>query len=235
MLFRTLLIIDDGKRDMTLEEEIERLDKIFGDLVRKSPKNAADMEEMERMRILRMNALLQQGRPLADEVREVGIEIKSVWDFVNSDEKYPEAIPVLIKHLSRPYHRAIKEGIVRALAVKAAKGLANKAVIEEYQRLPREDLERPWIRDFRWAFGNTMSVIVTKDDLDELIKIVTDESNGESRTGFIEALAKIKSPKVIEVLHQLENDKNQIVADRAKKILAKKTKAAERKTKKKNP
>jgi len=76
-----------------------------------------------------------------------------------------------------------------------------------------------------------MSVIVTKDDLNDLIEIVLDKRNGESRTGFIDALAKIKSPKVIEVLHKLENDKNQIVAGRAKKILARKAKAQERKNK----
>lgn len=216
---------------MTLEEKIEELDRQFGELIRKSPKTPEDMEEMERRRLALMNALLQQSKPLNDEVLEAGIRIKSVWDFVNTADKYPEAIPVLIKHLSRPYNHSIKEGIVRALAVKEAKGVANKTVLEEYRKLPKEDPEQPWIFHYRWAFGNTMNVIVTKDDLDELIEIVMDETNGESRTGFIEALAKIKSPKVIEVLHHLAKDKNQIVAERAKKMLNKKAKVQERKEK----
>lgn len=214
---------------MTLEEEIRGLDLRWNELYEKRPNTPAEMEEKERIRAATIKLLRQQAQSLYDEVLETGIEITSVWDFVNTADKYPEAIPVLIKHLSCQYDHRTKEGIVRALAVKEAKRLANKAIIEEYHKARNED------HHYRWAFGNTMSVIVTKDDLDELIKIVTDESNGESRTGFIEALAKIKSPKVIEVLHQLENDKNQIVADRAKKILAKKTKAAERKTKKKKP
>lgn len=214
---------------MTLDEEIRDLWFRWNELYDKRPKTPDDILEKNRIGELLDEAYKRHEKPLIDEVLKAGIRIKSVWDFVNTADRYAEAIPILIKHLSCPYDRRTKEGIVRALAVKEAKGLANKEIIEEYHKAPNED------HHFRWAFGNTMSVIVTKDDLDELIEIVTDESNGESRTGFIEALAKIKSPKVIEVLHQLENDKNQIVADRAKKILAKKTKAAERKTKKKKP
>lgn len=217
---------------MTLEEKIEELEGQFGKLIRKSPKTPAEMEEMERVRLALMNALLQQSKPLNDEVLEAGIRIKSVWDFVNTADKYPEAIPVLIKHLSRPYNHSIKEGIVRALAVKGAKGIANKAVLGEYRKLPKEDPEQPWIFHYRWAFGNTMRVIVTKEDLEDLIEIVLDESNGDSRISFIEALAKIKSPKVIDVLHRLENDKSQLVAETAKKMLTRKAKAQERKARK---
>lgn len=222
-------------KQRNLEEEINELDRRWDEIYDKFPKTPADLLEKEDIRKDRIEALRQQAKPLTDEVLEAGIRIKSVWDFVNTADKYPEAIPILIKHLSRPYHHRTKEGIVRALAVKEAKGIANKAVMEEYHRLPKEnpeiDPDEHWIFHYRWAFGNTMSVIVTKDDLDDLIEIVLDESNGESRTGFIEALAKIKAPKVIEVLHRLENDKNKIVAERAKKMLTKKAKAQEWKNK----
>lgn len=201
---------------MTLEEEIDALDKAFGDLVRKSPKTPAEMEEKERLRILRMNALLRQSRPLTNEVLEAGIRVASVWDFVNTDEKYPEAIPVLIKHLNKPYHRAIKEGIVRALAVKEAKGIANKAILEEYHKAPSDNFH------YRWTFGNTMRVIVTEDDLEELSKIVLDESNGDSRHMFVRALAKLKSPKTREILRLLVSDNSQMVADEARKALTRK-------------
>lgn len=208
------------------DKKLLELEQQFVEFVRKRFKSPAEMDEMERRRVLLMNALLQQSKPLHDDVLAVGIRIKSVSDFVNTADKYPEAIPVLTKHLKKPYHPNIKEGIVRALAVKEAKGIANKAIMDEYHKAPKKR------EGFKWVFGNTMSVIVTRDDLDELLKIVLDEGNGDSRTGFIEALAKLKSPKVIEALHQLENDKSQIVAERAKKILARKAKAQERKTKK---
>lgn len=210
---------------MRLEEKINDLGRKLGDLVRKPVKSPSEVEEMLRIREAFGKALQQQAAPLFDELAMVGIKIKSVWDLVNTSEPYPNAIPILVKHLSRSYHNRNKEGIVRALAMKDAKGIANKAVFEEYRKLPKESPEEPWIFHYRWAFGNTMRIIVTKDDLDDLIEIVTDESNGESRTGFIEALAKLKSPKVIDVLHKLEHDSNQIVAKRAKKMLVRKAKS----------
>lgn len=216
---------------MTLEEEFRELDSKFGELIRKSPKTAAEMKEMERLRRAIESVNRQMEKPLMDELAEAGINAE-VWDLVNTSASYPEAIPILVKHLSKPYNRDIKEGIVRALAVKEAKSIANKAVLEEYRKLPKEDPEQPWIFDYRWAFGNTMRVIVTKEDLEDLIEIVLDESNGDSRISFIEALVKIKSPKVIDVLHQLENDKSQLVAEQAKKMLARKAKAKERKARK---
>ncbi len=208
---------------MNLNERIYELNTRFNELVGKSPKTPAEMEEKELVRAELEKALLKQSQPLHDDVLAVGIRIKSVWDFVNTADKYPEAIPVLVKHLTRPYHQRTRAGIVRALTVKEAKGIANKAILAEYRKAPKDDFH------FAWLFGNAMSVIVTKDDLDELIEIVKDEGNGESRTGFIEALAKIRSPRVIEVLHQLEKDKNRIVAERAMKMLARKAKSQERK------
>jgi hypothetical protein len=145
-----------------------------------------------------------------------------VWDFVNTADKYPDAVPILVKHLSKPYHHRTKEGIVRALAVKEAKGIANKAVMDEYWRLPKEDPDKPWVFHYRWAFGNTMRVIVMKDDLEDLTEIVLDESNGDSRHMFVRALAKLKSPKVREILEQLVNDKSQIVAKEARKAIERK-------------
>ena len=200
---------------MTLAEEIDELDRRFNELAGKSPKTKAEMQEKEMVRRAFELAIRRQEKTLMDELAGVGINAE-VWDLVNTSSSYPEAIPILISHLGRSYHDAIREGIVRSLAVKEAKGLANKAIIAEYHKVPKED------HIFRWAFGNTMRVIVTNDDLDDLIGIVLDETNGDSRNMFVRALAKIKSPKVREVLSQLAKDKCRIVADEAKRALKRK-------------
>lgn len=192
-------------------EELEKLWHRWGEFVRRRFKSPAEMKEKERIGDLLDKAFRQHEKPLIDEVLETGIRVESVWNFVNTADKYPRAIPILIKHLSRPYHHRVKEGIVRALAVKEAKGIANKAIITEYLKAPKDDFH------YRWTFGNTMRVIVTEDDLDELIEIVLDESNGDSRDMFVRALAKLKSPKVREVLNELANDRSEMVATEAKK------------------
>ncbi len=207
---------------MTLEDEITRLHERFVTLVRKIPRLPSETEQMEKLIPVLEVLLNQQAQSLFDELAQVGIRIKSEWDLVNTSVSYPEAIPILTKHLSRPYHRRTREGIVRALAVKEAKGIANKAVMEEYLKLPKESPDQPWIFHYRWAFGNTMRIIVTKDDLDDLIEIVLDESNGDSRNMFVRALAKLKSPRVQETLERLTGDKCKTVAEEAQKALVRK-------------
>lgn len=214
---------------MKLEEKIQKMEKRRNELYDKSPRTPAEDKEKERVTNALVEALRQQAKSLYDELSQIGIWIKSVWDLVNTSASYPEAVPILVKYLSEPYHLRNKEGIVRSLAVKEAKGVANKAIMDEYLRTPKEGPDQPGIYYYRWVFGNTMSVIVTKDDLDEMIEIVLDESNGDSRDSFVDALGKLKSPKVIDVLNQLVNDESSLVSQAAQKALNKKAMAKERK------
>lgn len=59
--------------------------------------------------------------PILAELREVGWDVKSVWDLINAPARYEEAIPILRKHLRLPYSDRIREGIARALAVPDAR------------------------------------------------------------------------------------------------------------------
>ncbi len=144
--------------------------------------------------------LRKDEKPLIKELVSFGFNISSSWELVNTSAKYEDAIPVLVKHLSKPYHKKNKEGIVRALAVKEAKGIACKVIIEEYHKAPKDDFH------YRWAFGNTMAVIITEEHMDDVIEIVQDEENGESRDMFVRALGKVKSSKVEQVLIDLLDD-----------------------------
>jgi len=210
---------------MNSERRIRELEARFAELVQKSPKTQTEIEEKERVRSILTKAVREQAKPLFEELAEVGIRIESVWDLVNTSASYPEAVPILVRHLSEPYHQRNTEGIVRALAVKEAKGIANRAILEAYLRTPKERSDNPGTYYFRWTFGNTMKVIVTEGDLDDLIEIVLDETNGDSRDSFVEALAKLKSPRVLEVLKQLVSDKSKLVSQAAQKALKRKRSA----------
>jgi hypothetical protein len=206
---------------MSLDEEIQELERRWVELFDKRPRTPFEDQEKERIGGAFERALRQEVKPLANDLAKIGI-YADIWDLVNTSASYPDAIPILVKHLSRPYHHRNKEGIVRALAVKEAKGIANNAIMEEYRKAPKEDPGNPWKFHFRWAFGNTMRVIVTEDDLEQLIDIVLDETNGDSRDMFVRALAKLKSPRVREVLNQLAADKSKLVAEEAQKALKRK-------------
>ncbi|MBI1781170.1 MAG: hypothetical protein HYR66_07335 [Sphingobacteriales bacterium] len=126
-------------------------------------------------------------KQLVKEICSVGYKISSVWDLVNTREEYPEAIPVLIKHLQRPYHSRIKEGIVRALGVGQAKGRANSILLDEYDKALKLG---DW--SLGWAIGNAFFTLIQKEDVEKIIGIVTNKANGRSREMFVMALGRIK-------------------------------------------
>lgn len=158
------------------------------------------LKRKEENRNLKEKILNDDAHALMLELREAGFSINSVWDFVNTTEDYAKAVSILVKHLSYDYMERNKEGIVRALAIKSAKGLANAALIDEYNKTPPER------HYYRWAIGNTLNYLVSKDDIDKIIPIVLDKSNGDSRDMFIKALGKFKIQKVKETLEQLVKD-----------------------------
>ena len=134
------------------------------------------------------------------ELQSVGILINDIYDLVNTKEAYPEAIPVLIKLLSEVSHDGVKEGIIRALAVKEAKGVAGHVLINEFKKTPNDKSL------LKWAIGNTMEVVISDEDIDDVLEIITNKENGLSRQMFITALGKVKSKRVEQVLIDLLDD-----------------------------
>ena len=93
--------------------------------------------------------------PVIADLAAAGFEVGSVWDLVNTNKSYPAAIPVLLDHLARPYHHRIREGIIRALTVKEARGIAGNDILDALRS--EADSEN------RWALANALTVIADKD------------------------------------------------------------------------
>lgn len=151
---------------------------------------------------------LETQRRFADELKiqrllaDVGIKVDSIYDLVNTKRSYPEAIPILISLLEDEtvLDDRIREGVIRALAVKEAKGLAGSVLIKEFYRIPRDKMM------LRWAIGSTLEVVITGENLDDVIEIVQDKQNGISRQMFVFALGKFNLPIVKETLIRLLDD-----------------------------
>lgn len=128
---------------------------------------------------------------LKEKLLEVGLRIDSINDFIHTKKSYTEAIPVLIEFLSHTVDQIWwKEGIVRSLTTKDAKGIANKPLLEEYARTDKQKYP-----NFCWVIGNAFEIIIQPEDVDPILEIVKDKDNGTSRQMFVMALAKIKSRK----------------------------------------
>lgn len=144
---------------------------------------------------------MEESNRIIEALKKAGIAIDDIYDLVNTNEPYPEAIPVLIQLLKEGITNVgNREGIIRALAVPEAKGIIGSLLIDEFYKIPSENML------LRWTVGSTMEAVISEKDIDGVIKIITDKSNGMSRQMFVLALGNIPSEKSEDVLIQVLND-----------------------------
>jgi len=137
-------------------------------LLRQDPEWVRDMEERESKRQAEEARLRTLEGPIIADLANVGVRVDSIWDLVNSSASYAQAIPVLIKHLARPYDPKIRNGLARAITVREAKGMAGQAVLEQL-RLEKD-------REVRWALANALTIVGDKRDVDGIKALLGDPS-----------------------------------------------------------
>jgi HEAT repeat protein len=143
----------------------------------------------------------KENQNIINELSKVGIKVNDIYDLVNCKHSYSNAIPVLINLLKKGIvSTKLKEGVIRALAVKEAKGKVGKILIEEFYKTPKEDIM------LLWTIGNTMEVVISEDNIEDVIKIISNKKNGISRQMFVSALKNTNTEKVEEVLIKLLGD-----------------------------
>jgi HEAT repeat protein len=133
-----------------------------------------------------------------------GIEVSSVFDLVNAKDAYPKAIPVLMKCLGEVQEPWIKEGIVRALTVKEARGIAEDTLLDEFQKIQPD--EPPPKQMLKWATGNALSVVGTDKSFGRLAALVRDKRHGKAREMLAVTLGNMKNPAAVDVLIELLDD-----------------------------
>lgn len=129
----------------------------FLDEKSKDPKYQALKQKKEKELEEFANVLADDEKELVDEINAIGYDIKSVWDFVNNNNKheflrsgapsdYSSAYPILVKHLKINHHERIREGIIRSLTEKTSYEIAGQALIEEFYKESYENLK--WVLSF---------------------------------------------------------------------------------------
>ena len=93
-----------------------------------NPEWVARRHAKEREREEHRKVCVADERRLVREIRDAGYDIDSVWDLVNNTPhpvlerrflgEYPDAYPILVRHLSVPHRKETREGLIRALTVK---------------------------------------------------------------------------------------------------------------------
>jgi len=133
------------------------------------------MRERKDRRMKTEKMLNEDENPIVLDLKSTGLEVSSVWDLVNEKSSYAKAIPVLLSHLKRDYHPKTKEGIIRALTTREARGIATEEIIEQYDRAPEDTLT-----NLKWVLANCLTEIA---DMRSLPKIRELASNNSHLTG----------------------------------------------------
>lgn len=144
-----------------------------------------------------------------DTLREVGCDADSPWDLVNRRSSYRAAVPVLLAWLGRVNddipardRQKFREGLVRALGVKEARGeAASRMLVREFRR-PELD------RSTRWAVANSLSAVADESVFDELVSLANHRSYGRAREMLMPALARADKERAADVLIGMLEDED---------------------------
>jgi hypothetical protein len=160
----------------------------------------AQRKEREKFSEARRTHFRELEMPVVQALKNVGVNVESVWDLVNTSVSYEKAISVLLEHIQRPYHDRIKGGIARALAVPEARS-GWTILISEFRKEKRSP--EKWARD---GLAVALSEIATDAVIGELIELVRDRDYGTTRILLLRGLKKSKHADAKKALEELASD-----------------------------
>jgi hypothetical protein len=145
---------------------------------------------------------------LSRDLRAAGLPISELWELVNAKAQYKAAIPVLIdwlrdveQRVPGPDQPRVREGLVRALSVPAARPVAAPALIEEFRRA-----SDPSETGLGWVVGNALSVVADDSVFDEIAALAQDPGYGKARQMIVLGLGRSKDPRAVPLLVGLLGD-----------------------------
>ncbi|TWB26807.1 hypothetical protein [Nitrospirillum viridazoti] len=201
--------LTDGELERITANDFLRLKLTDDEMLRLRAINQKKREEIsERTKRLRI-----EQDPIINDLKDVGFEVESVWDFLSAKTAYQAAIPVLLRHLTLPYSDRIKEGIARSLAVPDPKVKENwPMLVKEYRNaaMGQGVIARGETKEYHLGTKDglacVLAVAVTDQTLPELIALAEDRTQGESRILLLSALRDSKNPIAKQAIERLRND-----------------------------
>lgn len=162
------------------------------------PEFVAKRAREEEERVKREAEYRRAEAPLVNELRAAGYQVQSAWDLVNTPGSYPEAVPILLAHVTRPYPAPVREGIARALAVPETKATGWSVLTGLYIN----EIEA------RVRSGLAAAIAAAADDevIGEVITLARDSRHGSSRLLLLSALERSADPRARFALTDLAAD-----------------------------
>ena len=137
---------------MTAEELMRQLEADPEWVAKRDARDSRYAERESRIRA--------EQKPILDDLAEVGITVSSVYDLVGKQAAPAASFPVLLKHLACAYPSVIREGIIRALGLPAARAVALEPLSTAYSKEADPNL--------RWVIANALSGMASLSELKHL-------------------------------------------------------------------
>ena len=183
----------------------------------------AEHQRRERERLKRQKELRTAERPLIEELRAAGFVVDTAWDFVNTNVSYPEAVPILLRHLQKDYPDRVREGIARALAVPESKS-AWETLRDEFERS-----EDPTSQGAKWGIACALSVAGHDDVIDDVLRLLAEKRHVRNRVPLLDILARSELERAARALEAMCDDPE--IGHDARELIAKKKKKKRRRKK----
>lgn len=145
------------------------------------------------------------------ELRKAGFKVSSLFDLINfkqSDFGYIQPLLEILES-NKISDDWMRSGIIRAITVKKAKGLAENKLLTYYDNLKTEQKKE----SIGWSIGNWFEQLYSDSYFDQIMEISADKNNGMSRQMFVMALGKTKKYKsqAVKLLLELTFDKEVVL------------------------
>ncbi len=174
--------------------------QIAAEFLAEMARNPEWVETMTENRVIREAGeaeLAALERPIRDDLAAVGVNV-GPWELVNTSTPYPEALPILVRHLERGgYPDRILEGLGRAMAVRAAAPWWPR-LCELYLRASGPDE--------RAGLASALAAAATESNYAQLVALVEDKSRGASRVFLLSAIERIGGDSARPVLEAAVKD-----------------------------
>lgn len=140
--------------------------------------------------------------PVIAELRAAGFPVATLEDLRRGGRAFKDAVPILVHWLPRVTRPGAKEALVGCLSYPWAMGAPAQSLIAEYHRVPKSE------HSLRWTIGSAVEVLAESALAPQILEIVRDPSNGESRQMFVMALGKLPGLGVEPTLISLLQDRD---------------------------
>lgn len=155
-------------------------------------RNGAAVELRDQWR--RIWNALQEQKPILEDLHLAGFQFRKLSDLPRNCTENLDIVRVLLIHFKEAYSDRIKEGIVICLCRQKAK-VSALVIVDEFLAVYEDSNTSDYLRE---RIGFALGLILVKDHLPRLRKIISSENYGRARIPFLSVFIRLSKGQLIE-------------------------------------